>query len=335
MKARHMLAYLATGAALLTSATAAWAQTPDLKPNSTMALREFEPAPDEPYQIGRGDEISIDFGARPELDAKRTVGPDGRVTLPLAGSLELAGKTREAAADTVTAALAPYYSHLTATVGVDRYTSNTVLLLGAVEHPGVISFNRPPTLLEVLTRGGGLLSGARGYGSAEISGASFAGTAPAVPERCVIYRGADKVLWVDLKTLLQNGSSLADLRLRRDDVVYVPSPSARYVSLLGQVQHPGALQLDSDTTLPKLLAEAGGLTTQAGRNPEIRIVQPATGATRLIPFKSILAPGALDLTLHTGDVIYVPESGFNRFSYTIQQLSPLVTLFTTAALINR
>jgi hypothetical protein len=54
MKARHMLAYLATGAALLTSATAAWAQTPDLKPNSTMALREFEPAPDEPYQIGRG-----------------------------------------------------------------------------------------------------------------------------------------------------------------------------------------------------------------------------------------------------------------------------------------
>jgi polysaccharide export outer membrane protein len=297
---------------------------PDLHPNPMLALRAFEPAATEEYLLGRGDEISLDFGSRTELNGKRIVGPDGRITLPMAGSVQVADKSREEAAAAILAALAPYYTHLAVTVGVEKYTSNRVLVLGAVQHPGIITFDTPPTLLEVITRGGVL-----GGGSDSLA------KLPPIPERCAIYRGSDKVLWVDLKALLNSGNALADIRLRRDDVVYVPSLQDRTVSILGHVNHPGSVQLDSTSTLAKLIAESGGISEDAGSNPKIRIISPKTGTTRIIAFKSILQPGPVDLTLNPGDIIFVPQTGFDKFSYVLTKLSPLVSFFTAFAYLEQ
>ncbi len=343
MRARYFSAVLVLTAGMILQgvtgldAQQTGTQSPALTANPAVALREFEPAADEEYRLGRGDEISIEVIGRPEMNSKHLIGPDGKITLPLVGSVALADKTREQAAQAVEDAYKPYYSMLSVTVGVDRYTSNQVLLLGAVEHPGIQTFDRPPTLLEVVSRGG-TVTGSGRLANAPLNNASSynlqANLIPAtfgVPERCAIYRGNDKVLWVELKSLLDSGSPLADMRLRRDDIVYVPSSTERYVSVLGEVAHPGALQLESSSTLAKLIALSGGLTDRAGRYPDIRIIQPSTGKTRVISFKQVLQPGALDLTLQSGDIIYVPESGLNRFGYALEKISPLVTLFTAAA----
>ena len=69
-------------------------QQPSLKPNPLETLRNFEPAADEEYRLGKGDEITVDFAGRPDMQAKLIVGPDGRITLPLAGDVMLAGLTR-------------------------------------------------------------------------------------------------------------------------------------------------------------------------------------------------------------------------------------------------
>ena len=108
---------------------------PQLKPNPLEALRKFEPAADEEYRLGRGDEITVDFSGRPELQAKLVVGPDGRITLPLAGDVMVANLTREEAARKVEQALTPYYANLSAMITVTKYTANRVLVLGAVDHP--------------------------------------------------------------------------------------------------------------------------------------------------------------------------------------------------------
>ena len=84
----------------------------------------------------------------------------------------------------------------------------------------------------------------------------------------------------DLKTLIDSGNALADLRLRRDDVIYVPTGSERFVSVLGEVQHPGAIPLTSTSTLASVLAEAGGFAAPAGNKPHIQIVDPATGTSQ-------------------------------------------------------
>ena len=305
--------------------TSSRVSTADLQPNPVLAMRDFEAPLDAPYLLGRGDELSIRVIGRPELDGKYVIGPDGRVTLPMGGPVMLAGKTREQAADAVQQAMSAFYSQVTVTVGVDKYTSNQVLLLGAVEHPGVQTFDRAPTLLEVVARGG----------AAEPPQRNQDRTVPSelgVPERVAVYRGSDKVLWVKLKELLDSGSPMADLRLQRDDIVYVPSRSERYISMLGEVQHKGALPLESSSTLAKLLAESGGITEAAGRYPNIQIIQPSTGKMQVVSFKQVLQPNGADVTLHPGDIIYVPRSGLARTGYALQQISPLVSLFTAAAI---
>jgi polysaccharide export outer membrane protein len=288
------------------------APNPQLKINPQVALRNFQPAADEEYRLGRGDEITVDFAGRTDLQAKLIVGPDGRITLPLAGEIVLSGLTRSEAAKAVVAALSSYYENLSAQVTVTKYTANRVLVLGAVDKPGLVTFEGAPTLLEALTRAG--------------MAPAVAGKATLLPERCAIYRGQDQVLWVELKKLIDSGSSLADLRLRRDDVVYVPSAAENFISVLGEVQKPGAVQLNGTSTLASVLAESGGFTPKAGNKPHIQIVDPSTGVSRVISFNDVLNPvKSLEITLKPGEIIYVPQTGFARATYVLERLNPLLT----------
>jgi polysaccharide export outer membrane protein len=289
---------------------------PALKLNPLETLRNFEPADDEEYRLGKGDEITVDFSGRPDLSAKLIVGPDGRITLPLAGDLMMDGLTRTDAAKAIDTALSTYYANLTSQVTITKYTANKILLLGAVEKPGVLTFDGTPTLLEALTRGG-LETGPNKTSQ--------------IPERCAIYRGRDQVVWVQLKQLIDSGNGLADLRLRRDDVIYVPSGAERFVSVLGEVQKPGAVPLTSTTTLASVLAQAGGFTNKAGFQPHIQIVDPANGSSRIISFKDVLNPDkSLEITLRPGEIIYVPQTGFNKATYVLERLSPLISAGTLA-----
>ncbi|MGD0522087.1 MAG: polysaccharide biosynthesis/export family protein [Terracidiphilus sp.] len=300
---------------------------PELKPNPLETLRNFEPPADEEYRLGKGDEIAVDFVGRPELSAKLVIGPDGRITLPLAGDVMLAGQTRTEAARAIESALSSYYSNLAAQVSVTKYTANRVLVLGAVAHPGMITFDGTPTLLEALSRSG--LETGTNSGTTTVPG-----KVSQIPERCAIYRGRDQVVWVELKSLIESGNALADLRLRRDDVIYVPNMAERFISVLGEVQHPGAVPLTNYSTLASVLAEAGGFTGKAGNKPHIQIVDPAKGTSRVISFNDVLNPAkSLEITLKPGEIIFVPQSGFYRATYYLERLSPVTTMATMAMLV--
>ena len=115
--------------------------TPHLQPSPSAVLRSFEPDVNEEYTLGAGDEIAIDFPGRTDLSTKQVIGPDGRITLDIAGPIKVGDMTREAAAQAVADKLSPYYTDLTkATVQVVKYGSNQVLLMGNVLHPGEILF---------------------------------------------------------------------------------------------------------------------------------------------------------------------------------------------------
>lgn len=291
---------------------------PVLKPNPMDTLRSFEPPADAEYRLGKGDEITVDFAGHPEMLAKIVIGPDGRITLPLAGDLKLDELTRAEAAKVVENALTPYYSNLAVQVTVTRYTSNRVLLLGAVEHPGQLTFDGPPTLLEALTRGG-LETGPGKVGK--------------IPERCAVYRGQDQVVWVQLKELIESGNSLADLRLRRDDVIYIPNMAESFISVLGEVQHPGAVQLTGTTTLASVFAAVGGFTGKAGNKPHIQIVDPATGTSRMLSFSDVLNPArSNEIALKPGEIVFVPQSTLYRSTYILERLSPMFSMGTMAVM---
>ena len=181
----------------------------------------------------------------------------------------------------------------------------------------MVTFDGTPTLLEALTRSGLMTPGAK---------------AAQLPERCAIYRGTDKVLWVELREMLSTGNAMAGIRLRRDDVVYVPDLSEQFVSVMGEVQHPGAIAVTHSATLVTVVAQAGGLTERAGANPMIQVIDPKSGKTRQIRFRDLLNPAkGQEILPKPGEIVYVPRSGFNRATYVLERLNPLLSLLTVAA----
>jgi polysaccharide export outer membrane protein len=288
------------------------ADSPQLKLSPTKAMEAFEPAADEEYQLGPGDEISMEVPGHSELTGKHIIGPDGRITLPIAGTVDIANKTRIGAAQTIKDALTPYYTDVEVTIGVDKYGSNHIMILGNVQHPGVLQYDSTPTLLDAIARGGLTATSTNKDG---------------IPERCIIYRGNDQTLTVELRKLLQGGNAMADMRLRRNDIVFIPMQQEQFVSIMGEVKNPGAIALTQEMTLHLALAQAGGVTDMAGKN--IEVIQASTGKTTIIPYNQILTPnGDREITLHGGDIIAVPKSGMAKFSVIMTRLSPLTTLAT-------
>ena len=146
------------------------------------ALAEFEAPADEVYRIAEGDKLSVLVWGRPELSGRRVVGPDGRLSLPLAGPVTVAQLTREEAQAGLERSLARFYVRPAVSLEVDEYVGNRIVLLGRVENPGIIRFDGPPTLVEALSRAGALPVLDK----------------KATLTRCAVVRGRDRILWVDL-----------------------------------------------------------------------------------------------------------------------------------------
>lgn len=289
---------------------------PQLKLNPTKALEAFEPAADEEYELGPGDEISMDVPGHPELTGKHVIGPDGRITLPIAGTVEIANKTRVGAGQAIADALTPYYTDVNVTIGVDKYGSNHIMILGNVQHPGVLYYDSTPTLLDAIARGGLMATSSNKDG---------------IPERCMIYRGNDQTMTVELRKLLQGGNAMADIRLRRNDIVFVPVQQEEFISMMGEVKIPGAIPLTQNLSLHQAIAQAGGPTEFAGKN--IEIVQYSTGKTTVIPYSQLLTPnGDREITLHAGDIVAIPKSGLAKWSTVMTRLSPITSMATLATI---
>jgi polysaccharide export outer membrane protein len=268
----------------------------------------------EEYRLGDGDQITVDVVGRPELSGAQTIGPDGKISIPVAGSLSLRNQTREEAAKSVNHLLARYYKDIFVTVRVDKYTSNRVIILGRVEHPGIVEFDTAPTLLEILSKSGGL---------------------PLLrPEqtltRCSIVRG-DKIIWIDLKRLLVGDLSL-NLHLQRNDVVYIPDAFDTTVFILGAVGKPGAYRLTPQMSFLDALGQAGGPTLDADLT-RLHVIRPHKNQNLRVDLNDLLKPDpGLNVAMEEGDILYVTRNDIAKVGYVLQKLTPFSQIMGMAAI---
>lgn len=270
------------------------------------ALAAFEAESDPVYRLGEGDKVSVLVWNRPELTAKHVVGPDGKITVPLAGPLKVTAMTREEAAMSIGGSLAKYYEKPLVSLSVDEYLANRVTVLGRVQNPGVQQFDRPPLLLDVLARAGGLPVLDK----------------QATLTRAAVFRGRDRILWVDLKRVLNRGELGYNIRLKPNDLVYIPDSFDTLVYVLGAVARPGAYRLTPDMSLLDALSQAGGPSEDAD-DSEIAIYRPGKQAVEKAPLKSLLtADRKVNYSLEEGDVLYVKKKGIAEVGYVLRQLLP-------------
>lgn len=276
----------------------------------TDLVAEFEAPLIEAYRLEAGDEITVDVWSHPELSSHQIIGPDGRITIPVYGPVKVSKLTREETQRAISRALSKFYTDLVTTVRVDHYNGFQIFVLGRVGIPGALTFTKQPTLLDVLSRAAGLPVGG--------TGAEKAGLV-----RCAVFRGRDKIIWIDLKSLLSQGNLALNIRLASEDVVYLPDADDQLVYVLGFVKSPGAFRLTPAMSFLDALSLAGGPTEDAAIS-KLALIRGAKGVQRQVPLKELLAGnGDYNFSLEEGDIIYAPPRGMEKFGYVIQKLAPL------------
>ncbi len=279
---------------------------------SLQELAAFEDEIDPVYVLGAGDQISLSVWGRTEFTGKYTVGPDGRISLPLVGSITVARATRDEVSGRVSQALSRYYTAPVVSVNIEQYQSNRITVLGRVQNPGALNFDKVPSILEILARAGAL---------------------PVIDKqatltRCAIFRGRDKVIWVDLKALLSHGNPAYNIRLKPNDLVYIPDSNDTSVYVMGAVPRPGAYRVTPDMSLLDALAQAGGPNEDA-QPKEIAVYRPSRQAVLRAPLASLLtADQKVNFALEEGDIVYVPTSGIADVGYVVRQLLPGLSFLT-------
>ena len=249
------------------------------------------------YVIGAQDVLVITVWEHPDLTGKFSVEGDGTIGFPLIGRTKVAGLTVQQAEQTIHKLLAEgYVKQPQVSIAVEHYRSQQIFVMGEVKSPAGYPFTGELTLLEALARAGGVTekSGSeilvvRPAGGANVSG-------PALPPRD--GESAD-VTRIDL-TDLQNKGSVAALRLRPGDTIFVPK--AETIFVFGQVTKPGEYPIKKGTTLLQALSLAGGLT-ERGSTRRLKVIRLTGGKETEIGIK-------LHDLVQPGDTIVVKERFF-------------------------
>jgi polysaccharide export outer membrane protein len=109
------------------------------------------------YRLGAGDKLRIEVYKDAQLSQSLQIRPDGKITLPLVGDVEAAGKTPVELRDVITGHLSEYITHPVVSVIVVEATAAVAYVLGEVARPGpVVLTDGRLTALQAIAMAGGL-----------------------------------------------------------------------------------------------------------------------------------------------------------------------------------
>lgn len=108
------------------------------------------------YKVGPADILMIKVWNEEKFTGPVVVHQDGKITLPLVGDLDAGGFTPHEIEATITKALSKELRKPIVTVTVQAVESKKYYLVGEVNHPGEFLLDRPTTILEAISKSGGL-----------------------------------------------------------------------------------------------------------------------------------------------------------------------------------
>jgi polysaccharide biosynthesis/export protein len=110
---------------------------------------------DAAYVIGSSDVLSITVWKEPEISRSIPVRPDGRISLPLVGELQAAGRTPLQLEQDISGKLKAYITNPDVNVMVQQINSEKFNVLGRVAKPGSFPLASTTTVLDAIATAGG------------------------------------------------------------------------------------------------------------------------------------------------------------------------------------
>lgn len=195
------------------------------------------------YVVGPGDTLSIDLWGGLAQNINRVIDREGRISLPEAGALQVAGLTLERAEAIIGSTLKKQYRDVQVAVTVARLRSVRVYVVGDVQRPGAYDISSLSTPLNALYAAGGPTGAGSLRTLRHLRGGQFLGE-------------------IDLYDFLLHGMRKGDDRFQGGDTLLVPAAGPQ-VAVSGSVRRPAIYELRGETTLLQTLEDAGGATVAA------------------------------------------------------------------------
>lgn len=110
----------------------------------------------ETYQLGPEDAIEISVWKEPELTKQLVVRPDGKISYPLVGEIQAAGRTVKQLQDEVSKRLTKYVTDANVTVILLKTQYYKIYVTGKVNKPGDFVVGRPTDVMQAIAMAGGV-----------------------------------------------------------------------------------------------------------------------------------------------------------------------------------
>lgn len=159
------------------------------------------------YVMGPGDLIEISVWNHPELTKTMRIRPDGKLSFPLVGDMQAEGVTPSRLTGKIQQRLTEYLKDPQVSVIVMDYKSKNILVIGDVKNPGIYQYEGNMTTFDAIGMAGG-------YGRhAELRSILVVRDT---------YSDYPEFYLADLYSVIHDADVAGNLRLRADDIVYVP-----------------------------------------------------------------------------------------------------------------
>jgi polysaccharide export outer membrane protein len=154
------------------------------------------------YKVGPADVLNVRVWNETQFSGPVSVQQDGKITLPLVGDLQAGGLTPVEIEQVIAKSLTKYVVHPLVTVTVQEVGSKRYYMDGEVNHPGEYALVVPTTILEAISKAGGLQEFANG-------------------KKIYVLRG-DKRIPFNYKDVLRGKHMDQNIPLRPGDHIVVP-----------------------------------------------------------------------------------------------------------------
>jgi protein involved in polysaccharide export with SLBB domain len=219
--------------------------------NLTFAPNMNMPTPAN-YVLGAGDEMLIDIWGDSELHVRYTITPDGHITVPGLGRIQLSGMSVQQAENRLRNKFSTIYSDLASSdphtflaISVGNVRSIKVNVMGEVKRPGTYTLSSFSSAFHALYAAGGT---------------SRIGSIRNIR----LFRSGKAITTVDLYEYLMKGNNMTDITLQDGDIVMV-EPYGILAQATGEVKRPMWYELKEGETLEDLIRYAGGFSGNAYR----------------------------------------------------------------------
>jgi polysaccharide export outer membrane protein len=270
------------------------------------------------YKVGVADTLKLSVFDVPELDLTVSVNDAGYVTLPLVGSVQFAGLTISECEKKLTKELSSYVRNPQVLIGLSEFGSQKVAVLGSVAKPGSYPLKKGATAIsDIISEAGGPGADSGNFVRflpvelTQIPSTNDPAARAQLAVQTLLNQGDERHLGVEVplnRLIGTSGALPLEIPVRGGDVVIVPE--AGRVSVDGEVEKRGTVDITRGLTLMGALASAGGITWSA-KFDEVELLRNAggqTGRLRKVVNLELLVNGAQeDILLKSGDIIRVPS----------------------------